>query len=352
MHSQGHTRAVSMSHLQAAFSSMHSEEENSHGANTDNIAKAHRGDEDEAHHGEDSSIDDGRPFPKRHMSVTEKVSGLTLLLAGDAAEHRVRGDTSEAVQILSSPIDIKVVEDADMSVNDDPNRKWCTGLPPKSSYLPVSPIRSTRRVRGPMTRRSTLAEKPELDYILRAAMEMHNGKLHLPLSADSLHRLSSLWKGEKPIADYTIFERIVIESINMVHADHFISALECVGSLCKHLLIIVPINTSEYGDVFDWKADNTSTANDWATIFKYFCDIRSVTLEVPAGEPDALTQETYRQFHKAISRATFLKEPIVNISAPRTAILQLHPDMVDAAPAEATSASVGGGFDEVEGMEE
>jgi hypothetical protein len=79
----------------------------------------------------------------------------------------------------------------------------------------------------PFTRRSTLAEKPELDILLAATTITR-----LPLSAQTIHRLPPYWQGEKLIADTKILERIMMtQEINAIHADHVVAALERIDGL-------------------------------------------------------------------------------------------------------------------------
>ncbi|KAF1963664.1 hypothetical protein CC80DRAFT_541581 [Byssothecium circinans] len=280
----------------------------------------------------------------------------------DSASISDQGAT-EAGQLPSDPIDIagSIDPDAPLPVgSDDPIRRWCTGLPPKRTYLPVSPVRSSIR----LSRRSTLSHNPELDHQLRTAMEAYKGKSFLRLSVRTLHRLSPLWKGEKPLADFTIFERIIIDKdINNVQADHVVAAMERVGAHCKVLVIIAPIKTSEFGDVFNREAGNINTSNDWKKIMSYFSNVKAVVFEIPSEQPNALTRDTYKNFSRAIAEAKFTQRPTIRIWVPKPAVPDLNLDYVNAAllkwmaatssssPASSSSSAYSSSSSEVSDME-
>jgi hypothetical protein len=169
-------------------------------------------------------------------------------------------------------------------------RDWCTGLPPKKSYLSS---RGNPSPRLPFTRRSTLADKPELDTILAATKQEYNGEQFLPLTARTIHQLSPYWKGEKPIADTTIFKRIMIGAeINVVHADHVVAALKRIGGHCAQLVIFSSVQTSDLGGVFNREAGNVESGNDWVSILKCFPHLKHLAFVCQASEPAELSRGT------------------------------------------------------------
>jgi hypothetical protein len=178
-------------------------------------------------------------------------------------------------------------------------RQWCTGLPPKRSYLGAD---SHFAHKPPYTRRSTLADKPELDVLLAATMIEYKGHFYLPLTAHTIRRLSPYWKGEKPIADTKLFDCIMITcEINGVHADHVVAALGRIGCQCKYLLVVSPIQTSELGNVFNREAGNISSGNDWDHILECFPKLEYLALLNPINEPLELGHGTFHALRTAVA---------------------------------------------------
>lgn len=187
-----------------------------------------------------------------------------------------------------------------MQANDG-LRKWCSGLPPKKSFLGSD---DSPAARLPLTRRSTLAEKPELDDLLAATKIEYDGHEYLPLTVGTLHRLSPFYKGEKPIADLNLFKCIMITpEINNVHADHVVAAMERIGVHCEHLLVVAPIQTTELGNVFNREAGNVAPGNDWDQILKRFPNIKHMAFVHPLEEPVELSRGTFRALHAAVANS-------------------------------------------------
>jgi hypothetical protein len=228
-----------------------------------------------------------------------------------------------------SPTDFGHSPESDDGNNVGDLRNWCTGQPPKrpgfGAFLKFPP-----RGRHSLSRRSTLADKPELDVLLAATLVEYKGKKHLPLSAKTLRRLSPLWKGEKPLANFHIFERLLLnKEINTAHADHVISALERVGGHCKHLVIISPIHISEYGDVLNREDGNINTGNDWDKIIACFPNLETATFEHPQEEPSELSRSTFANFHRAIEDAHIGSLREVDMQIPPHVMNELELDFGD-----------------------
>ncbi|KAF1919295.1 hypothetical protein BDU57DRAFT_430534, partial [Ampelomyces quisqualis] len=150
--------------------------------------------------------------------------------------------------------------------------------------------------------RSTLAEKPELDVILAATKQEYKGQQYLPLTTHTIHSLSPYWKGEKPIADTTIFQRIMIgQEVNGIHADHVIAALERIGGHCHHLLIFSSVQTSDLGGVFNREAGNVEPGNDWVSILKCFPHLKHLVFVCQAVDPVELSRGTLGALHAAVA---------------------------------------------------
>jgi hypothetical protein len=207
-------------------------------------------------------------------------------------------------------------------VNDEqPLRKWCSGQPPKKSFLGSG--------RLPFSRRSTLADKPELDVLLALTKKDYKGHGYLPLTARTIHRLSPFWKGEKPIADTKVFECIMIDSdINGVHADHVVAALQRIGTFCKHLLVIAGVKTTELGTVFKRESGNIPLGNDWDCILKCFPNLRHLAFIRPVGEPVEWSRDTLFALHLAVAKRQSVEETTTfSFEAPGKLITYLADDM-------------------------
>jgi hypothetical protein len=213
-------------------------------------------------------------------------------------------------------------------------RRWCAGQPPKKSYLSADGNSSSR---FPLTRRSTLADKPELDVLLAATIVRHRGHWYLPLTARTIHRLSKFVNGSKPIANMKLFECILIDQeINSVHADHVVSVLERIGEHCNHLLVKSPIQTSELGNVFNREADNISPNNDWDYILKCFSNLKHLAFIHPIEEPIDLTRGTFYALQMAVAnRQTAQQVKRFSVSCPPALLTYFHYDFAMAQAAAA-----------------
>ncbi|KAH7075056.1 hypothetical protein FB567DRAFT_182941 [Paraphoma chrysanthemicola] len=186
--------------------------------------------------------------------------------------------------------------------NTDPEldlRKWCTGQPPKKSYL-----RSDTKMfdRLPITRRSTLADKPELDILIAGSKIDYGGHSFVPLTARVIHYLSPYWKGEKPIADTKVFACLLInQEINGLHADHVVAALQSIGEHCRHLLVVSPVQTSELGNVFIRDQGDIEPGNDWERLLQCFSNLEHLAYVHDAKELVDLTRGTFYTLHTAVA---------------------------------------------------
>lgn len=203
-------------------------------------------------------------------------------------------------------------------------RKWATGRPAKM-FPPVPPSVSLQDTspRRRSQRRSTLADKPELDHILASTLKEYKGVLHLPLTAHTLKKLSPLSKGAKPIADFSIFERLLVtKEINGPHADHVVAALQYIGAHCKHLVIVAPIHMAEYGDVLRREQDDINTGNDWVQILKCFPNLETLAIDNPKDELPELTRETVRNVFDAVDKLGLKHLKAVSHSVPLHAVAE------------------------------
>ncbi|KAF2195793.1 hypothetical protein K469DRAFT_466395, partial [Zopfia rhizophila CBS 207.26] len=151
-------------------------------------------------------------------------------------------------------------------------------------------------------RRSTLAGISELDHGLANHLLDYQGFRYLPLSTEVIRLLSYFYTGARPVADMTMFRRLLINGdVNNMHADHVISALEHIGIACTNLAIVSPIYTSEYGDVFNREQMNISPSNDWLNILKQLPNLSILTFEHPSHVPADLLRHTFFSIHCAIA---------------------------------------------------
>ncbi|KZM26161.1 uncharacterized protein EKO05_0000496 [Ascochyta rabiei] len=204
-------------------------------------------------------------------------------------------------------------------------RNFCTGQPPKQSFLAPGG-RTPPRFR--MSRRSTLADKPELDSLLKTVMITYKGKEFLPLDENTVHRLSQYLNGSKPLAPTCLFTRLMITSdANKIRADRFVATLEQVGVYCKHLAIISPFHAIEFGNVFACEVDTLESGSDWERILQCFPNLQTVIFEYPAGEPTILTRDTFYALNCALANSTTLKKiEKVQLDVPPRVLFDYHCD--------------------------
>jgi hypothetical protein len=186
-----------------------------------------------------------------------------------------------------------------------------------------------------------LAEKPELDILLAATKVSYKGHEYLPLSTQTIHRLSPYWKGEKPIADTEVFKCIKMDQeINGIHADHVVAALERIGAHCKHLLVVSPIQTSELGNVFNREAGDFAAGNDWENILNCFPNLKRLVFVHLKNEPVMLSRGTFYALHTAVANRQAAQDlKAVEFSGPPQLLTNLFYDMNAALTAAAVAAA-------------
>ena len=204
-------------------------------------------------------------------------------------------------------------------------RDFCRGQPPRQSFLSEGG-RTPPRFR--MSRRSTLADKPELDSLLKAVMVTYKGDEFLPLNVNTIHRLSQWLNGAKPLAHHCLFRRLMITSeANKVNAEHFVATLEHIGVYCEHLAIIAPFHTIEFGNVFDRGSKNPEPGTDWEKILQCFPNLHTLIFEHPADEPTNLTRDTFYALNCALANNTTLQKiEKVQLDVPPRVLFDYHHD--------------------------
>jgi hypothetical protein len=166
-----------------------------------------------------------------------------------------------------------------------------------------------------MSRRSTLADRPELDALLKGfTIDYKNekyfplGEKFLPLDSNTVHCLAQYLNGSKPLAHTCRFKKLMINSqTNKVRANLFVAILEHVGVYCEHLAIVAPFHTIEFVHVFDREMGNPEPGSDWGKILECFHaldhalrtnismqKIKNVQLDVP----DKVLFNFHHDFHQ------------------------------------------------------
>ncbi|KAF2631779.1 hypothetical protein BU25DRAFT_196758 [Macroventuria anomochaeta] len=202
---------------------------------------------------------------------------------------------------------------------------FCRGQPPKRSFLGPDG-RTPPRLR--MSRRSTLADKPELDTLLKAVMIQYKDGEFLPLDTNTVHRLTQYLNGSKPLAHTCRFKRLLINSeTNKVRAGLFVAALENIGVYCEHLVIVAPFHTIEFSNVFDRETGNAEPGSDWEKILECFPNLRTLTFEHPVKEPTNLTRDTFYSLNRALANNTTLQRFVdVQFDVPPKLMFDYHHD--------------------------
>ena len=186
-----------------------------------------------------------------------------------------------------------------------------------------------------MSRRSTLADRPELDDLLKTFMVDYKneryfplGEKFLPLDVNTVHRLSQYLNGSKPLAHTCRFKRLVINSqTNQVRAGHFVAILEHVGIHCEHLAIIAPFHPIEFSSVFDRETGNAEPGSDWEKILQCFPNLHTLTFVHPAKEPTNLTRDTFHALDQALRTSTNTEKiKNVQLDVPDKVLYNFHHD--------------------------
>lgn len=258
--------------------------------------------------GEDTGASPIIATPSLPALNAEPTPGLSTDTSSDSEQDEHAGEWEEETKKILT----ESAEDLEVNYyrNDD-LRKWCHGQPPKPSYLTGNTGLPTR---FRMSRRNTMADKPELDLLLAATKVWYNGHAFLPLTAQTIHRLDPFFKGAKPLADLSLFKCIIInQEINSVHADHVVTALERIGEYCKHLLVMSPVQTSELGNVFAREAGNISPGNDWDGILGCFPNLEYLAFVHDVGESVVLSRNTFRGLKQAVANRQAIQEDLKGV---------------------------------------
>jgi hypothetical protein len=195
-------------------------------------------------------------------------------------------------------------------IKDSVFKDFCRGQPPRRSFLNGTPPRM------PMSRRSTLADKPELDTLLKVYMVQYKGEDFLPIHEHTVRQLNQYLNGSKPLADTGLFKRLLIDrQTNQIPTALFNAALEQLGVYCEHLVIQAPFHPMEFGITHEPGTGNNEPGSDWTKILECFPSLLTFTFEHPNREPTRLTRDTFYALTCALHHNTTLQE-IFNIQLP------------------------------------
>ncbi|KAF3010751.1 hypothetical protein E8E13_007215 [Curvularia kusanoi] len=178
--------------------------------------------------------------------------------------------------------------------------EFCRGQPPKRSFLSAAPPRLR------MSRRSTLADKPELDGLLGEAMIQRKNEKFLPLVPETIHLLTSYLKGNRPVTRTSFANLMINGETNKVSPGVFIVTLEQIGQHCKHLAIIAPFHTTEFVNATDYEHGNPEPGSDWGKILSCFPNLDKLTYEDQSENPIDRAQETYFSLNDALANSATL----------------------------------------------
>lgn len=155
-----------------------------------------------------------------------------------------------------------------------------------------------------MARRSTLADKPELDALLEKVMIQYKGEKFLPIVPKTVEHLTQFLKGSKPVTRASLNNLLINAETNSVCAGLFVAALEQIGPYCKHLAIVAPFHTTEFTDTTDGESKNPELGSDWDKILGCLPNLRRLTFEDQSEETTALLRDTYYLLNYALANNT------------------------------------------------
>lgn len=179
-----------------------------------------------------------------------------------------------------------------------------------------------------MSRRSTLADKPELDTLLKVFMVQFRNDDFLPIDENTVRHLNQYMNGSKPLAHTCRFKRLLINSkTNEVRVGLFVAVLENIGIHCEHLAIVAPFHPIEFGNAFEYGVGNSEPGSDWEKILDCLPNLRVLTFEHPDTEPTNLTRDTFYSLTCALATNTTLQKSFnIRLHVPPKVYFNYHKD--------------------------
>ncbi|KAF1931652.1 uncharacterized protein M421DRAFT_417418 [Didymella exigua CBS 183.55] len=202
-------------------------------------------------------------------------------------------------------------------------KDFCRGQPPRRSFLA-----SGMPPRLPVSRRSTLADKPELDTLLKVFTIQFKNEDFLPINENTVHLLNQYMNGSKPLAHTCRFKRLLFNSkTNEVRVGLFVKVLENIGMYCEHLAIVAPFHPIEFGNTIESDIGNSEPGSDWEKILDCLHKLRSLTFEHPDTEPTHLTRDTFYTLTCALATNKILQKSLsICLDVPPKVFFNYHKD--------------------------
>jgi hypothetical protein len=204
--------------------------------------------------------------------------------------------------------------------------KYCRGQPPEPVYL------SPSLLSNPRLRRSTLADKPELDALLEKDMVLYKGEKYLPLVPETLHHLYEYLLGSKPVAQTSLTKLLFNEETNRIEVENFHASLVQIGQCCTHLAVVAPFHASEFSNPFDRALVSSGPGGDWEKILPRLPNLCKLTVSGNPKEPELFAEETYSSLNYALANYTladkkkFKKYVDVHFDVDRKLVFKFHQD--------------------------
>jgi hypothetical protein len=202
-------------------------------------------------------------------------------------------------------------------------KDFCRGQPPRRSFLA-----NGAPPRLPMSRRSTLADKPELDTLLKVFTVQFRDEGFLPINENTVNLLNQYLNGSKPLAHTCRFKRLLFnKKTNEVRVGLFVKVLESIGMYCEHLAIVSPFHPIEFGKSFEYGAGNSEHGSDWEKILDCLPGLRTFTFEHPNTEPSHVTRDTFYTLTCALATNKILHKSIkMQLDVPPKVFFNYHKD--------------------------
>lgn len=180
-----------------------------------------------------------------------------------------------------------------------------------------------------MSRRSTLAEKPDLDVQLNAVMVEYEDDVFLPLDYSTVLRITEYLNGSKPLAHgCCVFKGLLINGqTNDVSAGLFMAAIGKIGKHCEHLVIVAPFHPIGFDHIPDSEPGNPEPGSDWEKILECFPNLHKITFEDHTKEPTTISRDAFHSLNYAFLKNTALREyvKVKNNVSPRL-LFDFHHD--------------------------
>jgi hypothetical protein len=173
------------------------------------------------------------------MTVSSKLSSIHILdsylhiLVPDAGGRTIQ-DPSGGYS--STKIDAHV-QDIYHQGGFDANK--ASGFREYATGQPVYQYLRTSRLDSPhMSRRATLADRPEIDHQLVGQCVPVEGGIYLPLTVTTVRTLAPYVQGAKPLADVGLLQNLLIDKeARLYQGENLLACLKGIGQHCSSLVL-------------------------------------------------------------------------------------------------------------------